>query len=255
MLQAAEQKHEQCRKAQTRGGQPWIIETIREGNDLAGLSTDYGNVGEKSRAVETASALHGLLLELCWSNRSLKAAERSAAFMTSRIYDDLLVSQLSGLQKIGGCFKPEGGSSHRSSQPSPSVAQTSTPIRRLTRDESGVVALTAASFLSQHRVEVQEVSVADNFGLSLYTMGTSSGMALFAKRDGKWRLIRHSEGAPQSGSGATVSNAFISFDGVPETTSRRLTDNMGREASLPFLDVYDKQSAVHRIGAYSRPAR
>lgn len=228
LLQAALKKHEECRAEATPKGRDWIDETVAAGFDAMGLSTELWNGRWVNQSREAASTTHAMLTDLCWARASLDSRQRIGASMLRWLYEESLDVNHGGLQPMADCFKSSGKSNtsivHQVSQSLSQLPPNATPTRPLTTDEKDIVNLTISSEFSQQRAVVQAVSVVDNYGLTLYQVGTRSGLVIFAKKKAKWALVQRQEAtSATTRSGATQSSTTISqLDGISSAILNRL---------------------------------
>jgi len=232
LLQAALKKHEECRAEATPKSLDWIDETVAAGFDALGLSTDLWNGRWVNQSREAARTTHSMLTDLCWARASLDARQRAGASMLRWLYEESPDVNHGHLQPMADCFKSSGKSGtssvHQVSQSLSQIPPNATLARPLTSDEKDVVNLTISSEFSQQAAQVQAVSVVDNYGLTMYQVGTKSGIAMFAKKNKKWALVQRQEATPSTNaSGATTSNMFISQQGeISSAILRRLFANL-----------------------------
>jgi hypothetical protein len=226
-LLAAAAKYEQCRSAETVGSHAWISNTILEGVDADALQTDFFDAGDKLKSGAWAKKTDWLIYSLCQFRSSFDVPQEHAAMLDEMHSPPTMsatgaVESKTCLPSLSDAFKKERAEHYSPPPPTPSPT-----IRPLTPDERAVVmGMIASSFVEKTPVQVETVSVADDYAMTQFSSKDTTGFALFRKEQGTWVVIRRQEAElSDEGHGAKMGLVFMSYDGIPDAVRKKLLAN------------------------------
>jgi len=227
-LLAAAAKYEQCRSAETVGSHAWISNTILEGMDADALQTDFFDAGDKLKSDAWAKKTDWLIYLLCQFRSSFDVPQEMHAAMLDEMHSPPHISATGAVESktcppsFSDALKKERAEHYIPPPPTPSPT-----LRPLTSDERAVVEATiASSFVERTPVQVETVSVADDYAMTDFSSKQSTGIVLFRKEQGKWTVIRREETElSDGGHGGKMGLVVMSYDGIPDAVLKNLQAN------------------------------